>query len=67
MSCPPTYEDFPEEGTAEEKKKLKKKPEECRYKKLTSSYADDYREKEKEHVSRYVSEKKAGHHRCGTW
>ena len=57
---PPTYEDFPEEGTAEEKKKWKnrKKTEEWRYKKLTSSNADDFREKEKERVSRYVSEKR---------
>ena len=35
-----------------------KKTEEWRYKKLTSSYADDYREKEKERVSHYVSEKR---------
>ena len=58
--CKIPYEDFPEEGTAEGKKKWKNKknPEEWRYKKLTSDNADDYREKEKEHVSWYVSEKR---------
>ena len=42
-------------GLAPEKSK---KTEEWRYKKLTSGYADEYREKEKECVSQYVSEKR---------
>ena len=60
IPLPPTYDDFPTDGTAEDKKKWQrhKNAEEWRYKKLTSSGADEYREKEKECVSWYVSDRR---------
>ena len=45
---PPSYDDCPVNASAEEMKKWW-------YKKLTSGEASEYREKEKERVSRYVS------------
>ena len=55
----PTYDDFPENGTAEEKKKwkLRKNAEEWRYKKLISEDAEEYHEKEKQRVTKFMSEK----------
>ena len=38
--------------------RILKKTEEWRYKKLTSTDADNFREREKEHVSHYVSDKR---------
>ena len=45
----PTYDDFPEDGTALEKKKrkMRKNAEEWWYKKLMSAEAEEYHEKEK--------------------
>ena len=56
----PMYDDYPQGGTAEEKKRWQrhKNAEEWRHKKLMSADVDDYREKEKEHVSWYVSDKR---------
>ena len=56
----PTYDDFPENGTEDEKKKWKKRKtaEEWCYKKLTSQEAEEYHEKEKARVSRFHSEKR---------
>ena len=49
VSVAPMYDDFPENGTAEEKKrwKLHKNAEEWWYKKLMSTEAEEYHEKEK--------------------
>ena len=60
IPCPPTYEDFPTESTEDDKKKWKnhKKTEEWRYKKIMSADTDEYREREKECVSWYVSDKR---------
>ena len=56
----PTYDDFPENGTEDEKKKWKKRKtaEEWCYKKLTSQEAEEYHEKEKAQVSRFHLEKR---------
>ena len=55
----PMYDDFPENGTAEEKKrwKLRKNAEEWWYKKLMSEEAEEYHEKEKQRVTKFMSEK----------
>ena len=55
----PTYDDFPANGTEDEKKKWKKRKtaEEWCYKKLTSQEAEEYHEKEKARVSRFQLEK----------
>ena len=54
---PPSYDDHPVNASSEEIKKWQKRKnsEKWRYEKLTSVEASDYREKEKERVSRYVS------------
>ena len=56
----PTYDDFPEHGTALEKKKwkMRKNAEEWWYKKLMSGEAEEYHEKEKQRVSKFQSEKR---------
>ena len=57
---PPSYDDRPFNASAEEMKKWQK----CKnskkwwYKKLMSSESSEYREKEKERVSKYVSEQR---------
>ena len=50
---------FPVNATADELKmwKQKKNSEKWHYEKLISSEADEYREKEKERVTKYVSDK----------
>ena len=54
---PPSYDDHPVNASAEEmiKWQKRKNSEKWRYEKLTSGEASEYREKEKERVSRYVS------------
>ena len=54
---PPSYDDHPVNASSEEMKKWQKckNSEKWWYEKLTSVEANDYREKEKERVSRYVS------------
>ena len=54
------YDDFPENGTAEEKKrwKLCKNAEEWWYKKLMSEEGEEYLEKEKQPVTKFLSEKR---------
>ena len=54
---PPSYDDRPVNASSEEIKKWQKRKnsEKWQYEKLTSVEASDYREKEKERVSRYVS------------
>ena len=54
---PPSYDDCPVNASSEEMKKWQKckNSEKWRYEKLTIVEANDYREKEKERVSRYVS------------
>ena len=53
----PTYEDFPENGTEEERKKWKRRKKEWHYKKITSEETEEYHEKEKARVSRFQLEK----------
>ena len=62
MPLPPTYNDFPHDGSTEEKKKWQKwkNTEKWRYKKLMSSEAAEYRENEKRRVTKYVSERRQG-------
>ena len=55
--CPPTYDDFPADGREDDKKKRKNRKK-WRYKKLTSTDAGNFREREKECVSHYVSYKR---------
>ena len=54
---PPSYDDCPVNASAEEMKKWQKhkNSEKWQYEKLTSGEASEYRETEKERVSRYVS------------
>ena len=56
---PPSYEDYPVNASTEDIKKWKrrKNTEKWRYDKLMSNEAEDFREKEKEQVTKYVSEK----------
>ena len=62
IPLPPTYDDFPHDGSAEEKKKWQKhkNTEKWRYKKLMSSKAAEYRENEKRRVTKYVSQRRQG-------
>ena len=62
IALPPTYDDFPHDGSAEEKKKWQKRKntEKWRYKKLMSSEAAEYRENEKRRVTKYVSQRRQG-------
>ena len=49
VSTAPTYDDFPEHGTASEKKwTMCENAEEWQYKKLMSAEAEEYHEKEKQ-------------------
>ena len=62
IPLPPTYDDFPHDGSAEEKKKWQnqKSTEKWRYKKLMASEAAEYRENEKRRVTKYVSQRRQG-------
>ena len=62
IPLPPTYDDFPHDGSAEEKKKWQKQKntEKWRYEKLMSSKAAEYRENEKRRVTKYVSQRRQG-------
>ena len=56
------YDDFPHDGSAEEKKKWQKRKntEKWRYEKLMSSEAAEYRENENRRVTKYISQKSQG-------
>ena len=59
-SQPPSYDDYPGNASAEDitKWKCRKNTEKWCYEKLMSNEAADFREKEKERVTKYVSEKR---------
>ena len=60
IPLPPTYDDFPHDGSAEEKKKWQrqKNTKRWRYKKLMSSKVAEYRENEKRRVTKHVSQRR---------